>query len=75
MMIFYPETIPTFDFLHGRVMSVSDIGSRKIFQIPIALQRLGNSRVTKSKLDACGIFDYDSPEIDEEVRKRIDLEW
>lgn len=75
MMIFYPEVLPSFDFLHGRAMSVSDVGSRKVYQIPVVLQRLGHVPTKKSMLSACGIFDYDSPEIDEEVRNRISLGW
>ena len=73
--IFYPETIPKFEFLRGSEMSVSDTGLRKIYQIPVLLQKLANGPLTKSQVKACGFFDSDSPEIGDEALRRLNLEW
>jgi transcriptional regulator with XRE-family HTH domain len=72
MTVFYPTRRNSIILVSGLLLSVSGNHAGQPFASRIVYEYLGASPDLRAALDGCGIYEGDSPEIDEEIRRRID---
>ncbi len=68
----YPSNRSRISNLNGLVMSVTGGTSRKPFASRILLSRLDPRTGFRAALKDCGVYRFDSPEIDPDIRDQID---
>ena len=72
MTVFYPSNRSRVTTLNGLVTSVTGGGSRKPFASRIVLERCADQTDFRAALARCGVYRFDSDEIDADIKDRID---
>ena len=72
MTVFYPTRRSSIILVSGLLLSVSGNHAGQPFASRIVYEYLGPAPDLRAALEGCGVYECDSPEIDEEIKRRID---
>ncbi len=72
LTVLYPSNRSRVSMLNGVVASVTGGSSRKPFASRVVLERVADQANLRTALAACGVFRFDSEEIDADIKDRID---